>query len=262
MNKPKYWTEEEVHYLQEKWGTSSIKNISRRLNRSISAVRLKAFRIGLNDAKLHFDGITLNQLAMALNKSYSILKNWIKQYDLPVKRKIFAIENEILVISYDDFWNWAEQNKQMIDFSRLERLSLGPEPNWVDEKRRADQIRKLHISKPHNTPWSKSDDEKLKWLLNKFKYTYPEIAAELNRSQAAVKRRIYDLKLKARPIRLPNHIKYTEDEEKKIISLLNKGYCFDSIGTKMNRSALAVRGKAERMGYGFKNGVPYKVETS
>ena len=28
----------------------------------------------------------------------------------------------------DEFWNWLEQHKNMIDLSKLEPLALGPEP--------------------------------------------------------------------------------------------------------------------------------------
>ncbi|WP_440898173.1 hypothetical protein ACS127_17380 [Amphibacillus sp. Q70] len=256
----KFWTDEEISFLQERWGLTSIRRIALKLGRSENAVKLKAQRLGLGDARTHYDGITLNQLSLVLNTHYSILKNWTKIYGFPAKTKVFALKDEVLVVTYKDFWKWAKENKHMLDFSRLERLSLGPEPIWVAEKRKADQIKKQYVPKPHNTPWSRTDDEKLKWMLNKFEYTYPRIAVELNRSQGAIKRRIYDLDLKARPIRLPNHIKYTKEEEDLIVDLLDKGYCFDVIATRMNKSALAVRGKAERMGYRFKNGVPYKLE--
>ncbi len=257
MGRGKKWSEEELEYLEDKWGVVSIKGIAKKLNRSVNAVKLKAQRMGLGDARSHFDGITVSQLSLVLNTHYGILKNWIKLYDFPARKKVFAAENKVLVVTYQDFWKWAKENRHMLDFSRFERLSLGPEPKWVEEKRKADQIKKLHVPKPHNTPWSKDDDEKLKWMLNQFKYTYPEIAEELKRSQAAVKRRILDLGLKQRPIRLPNHIKYSPEEERLLIDLLEKGYCFEEIAVRLNRSALGVRGKAERLGYKFKNGVPY-----
>ena len=125
------WTTEEVTYLQDKWGTYSIKAIANHLGRSINSIKLKARRIGLSDPTLHFDGITICQLAQALNLQYSIVKNWIKNYDLPAKRKVFAKEQRVWVITYKEFWNWAESNRQMIDFSRFEKNVLGEEPSWV-----------------------------------------------------------------------------------------------------------------------------------
>lgn len=253
------WTKEELNYLQDKWGVSSRRNIAKRLKRSETAVQLKAQRLGLGDPLTHIDGITISALSKVLKIHYNIVANWRDKYGLPA-RQVVVVNTPVWAIKYEDFWKWAEKNKHMIDFSRVERLSLGPEPEWVHEKRKADQITKLRVPKPHNTPWSKDDDAKLIWMLRRFKYTYPEIAYELNRTQGAVKRRIRDLGLKERPVRLPNHNKYTKEDEKILAEMLEKGYCFEEIANRLNRSALGVRGKAERMGYKFKNGVPYFEE--
>lgn len=254
------WTEEEINYLELHWGSKSRKRIAKTLGRSENAVILKAQKLGLGNPLTHINGITISQLSKVLNTDYAILKNWIAKYGMPAKRKVVALEKKVLYITYEDFWKWAEKHKQMIDFSRMERLSLGPEPKWAEEKRKADELTKLRVPKPHNTPWSKEEDEKLKWMLKQFKYTYPEIAEELQRSQGAVKRRIINLGLKERPVQLYSHIKYTREEEKLIVGMLEKGYCFEEIASRLgnHRSALGVRGKAERMGYKFKNGVPYK----
>lgn len=259
-NQGKSWSEEELQYLEESWGVLKRGTIAKKLGRSVNAVMLKAQRLGLGDPLTHIDGITISQLSQVLNTHYGIIKNWMNKYGMPARQKTVAREQKVWVISYQDFWEWAEKNKHMLDFSRLERLALGPEPDWVEEKRKADQVKKFHIPKPHNTPWSKDEDAKLIWMLEQYKYTYPEIAAELKRSQGAVKRRILDLGLKARPVRLPNHNKYTLEEERLLVELLEKGYCFEEIASRMSRSALGVRGKAERLGYKFRNGVPYKEE--
>src|SRR5690625_2392612 len=145
----------------------------------------------------------------------------------------------IWMISYEDFWKWAEENKHMIDFARIERLAIGPEPDWVADKRKADELTKLRKPQPHNTPWSNDEDEKLKWMLNQFRYTYNDISKEIGRSQGAIKRRMMDLNIKARPVRLRNHNKYTKNEERKIIRMAKKGYCFEEIASRLgsHRSA-------------------------
>src|SRR5690625_6652784 len=129
----------------------------------------------------------------------------------------------------------------MIDFSRVERLALGPEPKWVAEKRRADELRKSHKPQPHNTPWSNGDITKLKWMLKQFKYTYPEISKELGRSHGAIKRKMFELDIKERPVPLNNHNKYTTYEVNKIIKLAKKGYCFDVIAKKQGKNGNAAR---------------------
>lgn len=255
----KKWTEDEVTYLEEKWGIFTREKIARILKRTVVAVQVKSQRLGLGDPLTHIDGITISQLSNVLGIHYSIFKNWILKYDFPAKRKA-VVKEQVLFVSYDDFWKWAKKHKQMIDFSRFNRLEIGPEPEWVATKRKADELKKLHKPRPHNTPWSKDEDSKLRWMLDQYRFTYPEIADEIKRSQGAIKRRILDLGLMARPIRLNNQVKYTKDEENKIIHMLKNGFCFEEIASRLgeNRSALGVRGKVERMGYKFKNGVPYK----
>lgn len=254
----KTWTKKEITYLEESWGKYSIKAIAKSLDRTVNAVKLKAQRLGLSDARFHFDGITINQLAEAINVSYSILKNWIKLYGFPAKKKLFAEESRVLIVRYDDFWKWAEQNKHMIDFSRIEKNILGSEPDWVEVKRNADLIKKSKIKRSKSNAWTKAEDNTLKGMLNAYSYTYPEIARRLNRSEGAIRTRIKDLGLKQRPVRLNNHIKYTEEEVRLIVDLYEKGYCLEDIADRINKSALGVRGKLERLGYKFKNGVPIK----
>lgn len=260
IRKGKRWTDEDVAYLEEKWGVISRNGIAKGLSRTVLAVQLKAQRIGLGDPLTHIDGITISQLSQVLNTHYGILKNWIKKYDMPAQKKKVAKEQQVWIISYQDFWKWAEKNRHMLDFARLDRLTLGPEPEWVTEKRKADQIKLQHKPQPHNTPWSESEVSRLKWMLDQHKYSYPDIANEIKRSQGAIKRRILDLGLKTRPVRLYNHNKYSVEDEQVIIDMMENGYCFEEIAERLGegRSALGVRGKAERMGYKFKNGVPYK----
>jgi DNA-binding NarL/FixJ family response regulator len=165
-----------------------------------------------------------------------------------------------MVVQYKDFWKWAEKNKQMLDFSKIEKGILGPEPAWVEVKRNADFIKKRKIKKSVNDPWTTEEENILRGMLNAYTYTYPEIAQRLNRSEGAIKRRILDLGLKARPIRFPNHTKYTPQEVELIVSLFDKGHCLEDIASRINKSALGIRGKLERMGYKFRNGVPFKKE--
>ncbi|MED1125307.1 hypothetical protein [Bacillus atrophaeus] len=252
MGQGKLWSKEEIDFLQERWGSVSIKRIAKNLNRTTNAVKTKAQRIGLGDARTHYDGITAYQLSLALNVSYSTIKSWIDKHDFPVKQKLFAEKERVNVVSYDDFWKWAENHKQMIDFSKVEPLILGAEPEWVEVKRGADKIRKKNVS-----PWTKEEENKLRGMVNSYQYTYPEIAKALGRTEGAIKRRLKELDIKARPLRLSNHVKYTSKEVETIVDLYNKGYSLEVISERVGKSALGVRGKLERMGYSFRNGVPF-----
>lgn len=43
------------------------------------------------------------------------------------------------VIKIDEFWDWAEKNKEVVRFNKLEENALGKEPKWVKEKRYLDK---------------------------------------------------------------------------------------------------------------------------
>lgn len=259
MVRGKTWTEEEIELLENYWGSKSLAYICKKLNRNQNAVKLKAYRMGLGDPIKSFDGISINELANTIKISYKILVNWEDKYNLPVKYKQFSKEKRVRVISYQDWWEWAEQNKQMIDFTRFEKGELGPEPKWVEEKRKADHRKKLFVPRPHNTPWSSREINLLKFMVEKGTYTYPEICSELKRTHGAVKRKLIELGIKLRPQYLENHKPYKQSEIDYILKGIFKGVSIEEMARHLNRSEAGVRGKLERMGYKFKNGVPYKA---
>jgi len=251
MGRVKHWTKSEIDYLHDKWGTVSTKGIAKHLGRSVLAVKLKAGREGLSDAKLHFDGITLNQLMKALNKDYGYTANaWVKRYGLPVKEKVFAVNKRYKVIRYEDFWKWAENHKELINFAKMEENALGPEPDWVKVKRSADRMRSQRTWL--STAWTKQEDEKLLQLVKLPNITYPELAKHLNRSETSIRRRLYDLNSKMLPVRLNNHVKYTKEEVELLKQMATAGYPYETIAERLGKSALGVRGKLERMNFDFK----------
>lgn len=260
MGKRRSWTKEEVEFLESKWGVLNRSKIAEDLGRSESAVQQKAQRLGLGDALTHIDGITVSQLSLMIDTHYALIKNWIHKYDFPAKRKRLTAKRNVLYVRYDDFWKWAEQNKQMIDFTRFDRLTLAHEPEWVELKRKADYEKKKHLPKPHNTAWTKDEISRMRYLISKPDITFLELSKELKRSHGAIKRKLHELDIKVRPRYMNNHNSYSEEEEQLIENMLANGHSFIEIAFKLNRSEAGVRGKAERMGYTFKNGVPRKGE--
>ena len=167
------------------------------------------------------------------------MNRWIEN-GLPVKKH--KVKNSTFrVIDIDDFWKWVEQHKELVDFSRLEENVLGKEPAWVKEKRRIDKREKFNTE-----PWTPAEDSKLIQLLDRYEYTYHDLSQILNRSEGAIKRRIYDLGLVQRPVRNENK-PWTEEETRKLLEMKAKGHCWEEIGRALNRTGSAVRGKYERL---------------
>ncbi|MFW5436587.1 hypothetical protein [Paenibacillus apiarius] len=250
MGRGRTWSKEEVSYLEDVWGTVSIKGIAKKLNRTLTAVKVKAAKLSLGDARFMSDVITVNQLAVALQRERSILLNWEQKYNLPVRKKLFCSTARVAVVSYQDFWKWAEHHKELLNLAKLEENILGPEPGWAKTKRKADQQRSQKSKQAID--WTPEEDQQLLQVLETKNVTYPYLAKMFDRSEASIKRRLHDLGAKIRPVRLNNHIKYTQEEVQKLVRMAEEGHSFEAIGQALGKSALGVRGKLERIGFDFK----------
>lgn len=246
-NKKKKWTPEEEAYFSDSWGTKSIKTLAKNLGRSENAVIVRAQRLGCGAFLDSGDYITLNQLLVELygrgNTSYATSR-LIDTYGMPVKERIVR-RCRFKVIYIDDFWKWAEENKSLLDFSRMQPYCFGAEPDWVKVKRENDKKQSWQ-QVPHNTPWTEYDDQKLRRMLKANRYTYTDLSRELRRSEGAVKRRITDLQIKEKPVRKKNKA-WTEEEVELLLDMIDQGFTYPQIAEKLERSAMAVRGKYERL---------------
>lgn len=246
MTRGRNWTAAEKNYLQDQWGNVSIVTLAKKLNRSQAAVMLKASRMGLG-AHLQSDSrVTFNEL-LATIYGYEVggyTKNKLIQEGIPVKKHKVK-NNSFMVIDLDDFWKWVEEDKDRMDFSNFEPYSLGAEPEWVSAKRKIDYDKRQRIGH-HNQQWTKLEDQKLKRMLESQRYSYSDIAKELKHSEGAVKRRMHNLGIKLKPPRSPTKM-WTKEEEVRLLDMKEAGYDWSQTGEKLDRTALACRGKYERM---------------
>jgi len=179
----KRWTQEDVDYLEMYWGSHSIESIAAYLNRSLEGIRAKAQRLGLGGATMTTSRVTAYQLSVITGVDRKTVKRWMNQ-GLPYKKqKLTRVYNYF--IEPQDFWKWAK-NQKHIDFRRIERGVLIPEPDWLDEK-----IREQYNStlRRHRSFWTTMDDVRLRDMLAKG-YTYARIGKELERTEKAIGRRI------------------------------------------------------------------------
>ena len=237
------WTKEEVEYLKEKWGNVSIPILAKKLNRSVNAVKLKAGRLNLGPMLENGAYVTLNQLAIALtgkNFSSYCKKSWIENRGMPVHNKK-VINNTFKIIYLDEFWKWAEKNRSFLDFSKMETLTLGKEPEWVNEQRKKDYTSNALQRKDKWTPY---EDDKLRYLLKQQKYGYAEVAEILHRSEGAIQRRCADLGIRERPVKadICGNL-WTDDMYRIIAKGIKNGDSYSLIANRIGKSEKAVRGK-------------------
>ncbi|MFI3254416.1 MAG: hypothetical protein R3Y63_08805 [Eubacteriales bacterium] len=239
----KSWTEEELLYLEDKWGTLSIPTIGKKLERTACAVKEKAYRLGLGPVLEAGEYITLNQLCRGL-KGYSIhsyeITSWVKKRGLPVKKKKVD-QNSFRVVYLLDFWIWAEENRSFLDFSRMEPLIFGEEPPWVAEQRKQDFH---HVPQQNKKPWTEYEVQRLIYLVKQQKYSWIEISKELIRSNGAIARKLQDLGIKDRPVKSYTHNKWEPEDFEKLTSGILNGESYGKISENIGKSEKAIRGKA------------------
>ena len=192
------WKEDEIEYLMQHYGSITVKEISKNLKRTEMSIVIKAKRLGIN-ALNNTEKINAKQLAEALNVDRKVIAHLINDKGLKAKFKsVKNVNKKFWRISIDDFWKWAEKNKDLINFSKMEKNILGKEPKWVDEQRKIDFRRR---ARRENAKWQSREDEVLKtfWKHRKAK----EIAIMLSRSEASVLRRASRLGLERKNIVLP-----------------------------------------------------------
>lgn len=249
-NENKQWTKDDEEYLQEAWGHAGLQTIAKNLGRSETAVIIRIQRMRLPPGLRNGERISWNQFIIALqgtNMNSSYMKKRLKEAGFPMHRQTIRGANgfRFTTVDIEEFWEFAERNKGLFDFSRMEQHIFGQEPAWATLKRRIDAER-LRNGRKNNDPWTKSDDAELLHLLREYRHTYTDIAHRLRRSEGAVKRRLSTLGIRERPIRKPNRA-WEEAEERRLLEMLEQGYGFDNIAQELGRTALGVRGKHEQI---------------
>lgn len=235
------WTPEEKQYLKENWGNVSIGTMMKKLGRPKNGIMAMKQRLGLGAFLDSGDYVTWNQLLHAAGSGSGGYKNqsWIAKREFPVHTKKVGSKS-FRIVYIDEFWEWAEKNMDMLDFSRMEENILGAEPEWAREKRRRDFE---NSGKYIKTPWTPAEDSRLSRLVRQQRHTYDELSKILRRTNGAVQKRICDLGLRDRPVKADNHTRWTDEEFLTLGELIKTGYRYELIAEKLGKSAKAVRGR-------------------
>lgn len=246
MGAGRLWTQEELRQLEEEWGNIAIGTIAKRHNRSLNAIKVKAFRQRLGAHIDSDDRISVNQLFLAFgNNSYGYLLGRMIKAGLKIHyHRVDKCRFKMIKLS--EFWEFAEKNQTMLDFSKLEKNTFGAEPSWVEAARREDFLRHTRI-KPNNSVWTAAEDAELIRLVKMHRYHYPEIAQKLRRSEGAVYKRLMDLKIKERPLKSGTHNMWTEAQYKTLCEMIKQGSNYINISAAIGKSSKAIQGRVYDM---------------
>lgn len=248
--KEMYWTPEEKEYFDKWYGRKPLPKIAKALGRTVCALVNHRDRLGYGAFIEAGDMVSMNAVYMALrgvtvNSGYGYqLKSWIKDRGFPV-HYIKAEKRKIRMVKLPELWDWLYDNRAFVSFANFARGSLGEEPAWVDEKRKADM--KL-LQRAKITQWTPQEDARLKTLLKQYKYNGFELSRMMGRSEGAILKRCRDLELKDRPVRIGAHDgKWTPDDIRSLKKLIREGRRYPDISDTLNRSEKSCRGIVYRL---------------
>ena len=142
----------------------SIPTIAKRMNRSEAAIRVRAQRLGLGAHIAASEFITFNVLIKELGlsgKGNGSCYSWAleKFQKCGLKIHTHRVQNNTFkMVDIEEFWEFAEKNRHLFDFSRLEENVLGAEPAWVKVKR-AEDYKRARMVKTKSVRWTEADDK-------------------------------------------------------------------------------------------------------
>lgn len=240
----KAWTPEEHNFLLEKVGILNLNTIAKKLNRTVDAIESRMQLFEINNTKALSGRLTINELAKIINVDNHTIGKWIKKYNLKCTRKIIRTSIKYNFIEITDFWKWAEENKDKINFSRIEKGVLIPEPSWFDVESRKDYH---EIPKNDKKFWTKEEDERLIEYIRMDK-TYKEIAELMHRSKASIDRRLHRLREKNKKIVVKNiKIPWKDIEWEMVLEMEQKGMSDKEIAEKLGRTINEIRWKRKML---------------
>jgi hypothetical protein len=180
------WTQEEDDMLLDMVGTSNYSFIGNKLGRSPRAVQNRLIELGEAD-KLFVTGmLTAAELGRLVQRDKSYIIKLINEDKLPAIQKDLSYKQRDkkglrwLIDPYK-FWKWADKNRDKLNFYLIEKNSIPPEPDWVDEQRSLDYQKPVTRRR-----WTEEEKQKAIKLLDQG-YSRPQVAKVLNRSVSSIR---------------------------------------------------------------------------
>ncbi|MFC2949347.1 helix-turn-helix domain-containing protein [Virgibacillus sediminis] len=186
------WDQEAVEYLRDSVGMTKVSTIAANLGKSYTAVELKMKRMNLYHTKNQTGFLTMGELANILGVERNTVKGWMLRHEMPCHRKITKEKKKFYLIHPTEFWDWAKDHKEKIQFSDIEPHSLIPEPSWVNRERRREKELSLMKKRKYKS-WTTLADRELLDLRQRG-LTFNEIGEKLDRSPLSVERRYHRIK--------------------------------------------------------------------
>lgn len=181
-------SEQELCYIEDNLGRYSLQSIAKKLGKQPKSLEITLIRKrGTSNTKISTGMVTAGELAKTLQIDRNTVVGWMNRHGLPSIQRVTRYKKKFTFIDIEEFWKWAYEHKDRIDFSKLAPNTLPPEPEWVKEERK----KKKNVRNYRN--WTIQEEKQLIELAASGK-TFQEIASILNRSTSSIEKKYHRLK--------------------------------------------------------------------
>ncbi|MCK4447575.1 MAG: helix-turn-helix domain-containing protein [Candidatus Marinimicrobia bacterium] len=188
MGQRENWSKSELDYLNERWGKSTLANLSIQLKRTKMAIVLKAKRMKFGAVTRADEYMTANQVSVLLNVDSHTVLRWIKKHNLKAERKILLFKKLFWLIKHCDLCKWLKSNQDRFDSRKIEFFGLGYEPSWLQKKR----IKDKGLPKNRFKKWTDLEVQRI--IIYSEDMKYKEIARLMDRSYVSIDHKINRLR--------------------------------------------------------------------
>lgn len=189
------WTKEEDEFIEIHAAHKTLEWMAKKLHRTPDGLRVHMIDIGIGDLHMEKGTYSAKALSEIIGTSHETVRRWIQDKGLPAVKTSRYVQVERRHMRYhitpEDFWRWAEKNRDLVEFNRIEPHSLPPEPQWLAEERK-----KQFYRPAKQKTWEPEEDQRL------LRYYYVEavrqidIAKEMGRSLNSIEKRLKRLREK------------------------------------------------------------------
>ncbi len=188
-NKP--WSEDDLQFLADNYGRIRLETIAKKLDRTTTAVKLRASRENIRTTDNFLTG---SMVARILGADLSTVRRWIELGYLKAKKSKVVRRSKYFVwhIEAAALEEFLRDYNHLFDLRRISREDYLYWRNLAEAQTPKNQVPKCARA------WSEEEDAFL--LNNRKKLTYKELGVRLKRSKEAVHGRLVWLKKRGRLI--------------------------------------------------------------
>ncbi len=164
------WTKEDEDLLKDMFGECTYETMSKKLNRSVLALRKKAAKLKLGKMMEKTEYLSVTEIVEILNINHSKVRKWTK-LGLNLKKKKVTKNYFYYGITVDDLLLFLKENQDLWDSSELKENIFYKEEEWLLIKKAEDKKK----AKKENKIWT---NKTMKTALELYKenYSYESIA--------------------------------------------------------------------------------------